>query len=165
MFMFPSVAIAADGVFRGKVVDPPVTEPEHRGWIFVQGRNKLVRRVEVEHAIVTLPSSVRSRRPCNSECIMPGQEVRVTARQDSAGEWRAKKVEILKLSPLTLPFASNHGISLDCQKSASISSFMKLNWILSLTEELLALILLLLLVGVTVAWYVSFVIDHSELLN
>jgi hypothetical protein len=112
MFMFASFAVAADGVFRGRVVDPPVAESEHRGWIFVQGRNKLVRRVEVEHAIVLLPSSARPRRSCNSECIMPGQEVRIPASQDSAGEWRAKKVEILKLAPSTRLFASNHGISL-----------------------------------------------------
>jgi hypothetical protein len=42
---------------------------------------------------------------------------------------------------------------------------VKLNGIRSLTEEVLVLIVLLLLVGVTVAWYVSFVIDHPELLN
>jgi hypothetical protein len=99
ILLFPSFAVAADGIFRGRVVDPPVNEPEHRGWIFVLGRNQLVRRVEVSQAIVLLPSSARAQRSCNSKCIMPGQEVRVTARQDSAGEWRAKKVEILKLAP------------------------------------------------------------------
>jgi hypothetical protein len=41
------------------------------------------------------------RQTCNSECLKPGQEVRVTAHQDSSGEWRAIRVEILKIVPKT----------------------------------------------------------------
>jgi hypothetical protein len=32
------------------------------------------------------------------ECLEVGQEIRVTAKQDKAGEWRAERVEILHLT-------------------------------------------------------------------
>ncbi|HLY92453.1 MAG TPA: hypothetical protein VKQ89_04260 [Candidatus Angelobacter sp.] len=90
---------AVDGTFRGKVVDPPANQPAAPGWIFVQGRNRMLRRVEVAHAVVVFAESIpeNQRHKCNSDCLAPGQEVRVTARQDSSGEWRAKRVEILYL--------------------------------------------------------------------
>lgn len=105
---------AVDGTFRGKVVDPPANQPVAPGWIFVQGRNRMLRRVEVAHAVVVFGESVPEgqRHKCNSECLSAGQEVRVTARQDSSGEWRAKRVEILymptrmaetRLKQVTLP--------------------------------------------------------------
>src|SRR5689334_18835270 len=84
-------ASAVDGTFRGKVIDPPYNQPAARGWIFVQGRNRMLRRVEVAHAMIVFGEEVPAsqRHKCNSECLSAGQEVRVTARQDSAGEWRA----------------------------------------------------------------------------
>lgn len=126
VFLFPSSLLATDGIFRGRVVDPPVLEPQNRDWIFVQGRNQLVRRVEVAHATVVLPSAARAqrKRPCNFECIMPGQEVRVTARQDLAGEWRAKKVEIIKLAQSDLPFASISVVPLCARAIATGSSLL-----------------------------------------
>ncbi len=91
---------AADGTFRGKVIEAPENTPSVPGWIFVQGRNRMLRRVEVAHAEVVFGEEVPSsqRHKCNSECLSAGQDVRVTARQDSAGEWRAKRVEILHLA-------------------------------------------------------------------
>ncbi len=93
-------AIAAEGVFEGKVIDPPTGEPASPGWIFVQGRNQLLRRVEVAHAVIVFAQQIspRQRRKCGPECLEVGQEIRVTADQDSAGEWRAKRVEILRLT-------------------------------------------------------------------
>jgi hypothetical protein len=38
------------------------------------------------------------RRKCGPECLEEGQEIRVTADQDRAGEWRARRVEILRLT-------------------------------------------------------------------
>lgn len=60
----------------------------------------MLRRVEVAHAEIVFGEEVPStqHRKCNSDCLTPGQEVRVTAQQDSAGEWRAKRVEILHLA-------------------------------------------------------------------
>jgi hypothetical protein len=95
-----SSASAADGTFSGKVVDPPANEPPVSGWIFVQGKNHMLRRVEVAHATIVFGEEVPAgqRRKCDSECLSPGQEVRITAHQDSSGEWWAKRVEILSLS-------------------------------------------------------------------
>jgi hypothetical protein len=89
---------AADGTFRGKVIDPPANAPAVPGWIFVQGQNRMLRRVEVAHAVVVFGDEVpaRQRHKCDSQCLSAGQEVRVTARQDLLGEWRAKRVEILR---------------------------------------------------------------------
>ncbi len=92
-------AFAVDGMFQGKVVDPPVSVPLKPGWIFVQGRNHMLRRVEVTHAVIAFGMGVPAsqRRSCHMECLEVGQEVRSTAEQDSNGEWRAKRVEILHL--------------------------------------------------------------------
>jgi hypothetical protein len=94
-------AFAVDGTFRGKIADPPASEPAAKGWIFVEGRNQMLRRVEVAHAEIVYGEEVPAssqRHNCNSDCLVKGQEVRITAHQDESGEWRAKKVEILKMT-------------------------------------------------------------------
>jgi hypothetical protein len=99
-----TMASATDGTFRGKVVGPPANEKAVPGWIFVEGRNHMLRRVEVAHAQIVFAEDVpvSQHRKCTAECLNPGQEVRITARQDSAGEWRAKRIEILSITT-TLP--------------------------------------------------------------
>jgi len=101
LFLSPWRALATDGVFQGKVVDPPAQERPRPGWIFVEGHNHLLRRVDVSHAAIVLaPGVVPSRHgKCDWECISAGQEIKVTASQDSSGEWRAKRVEILRMAP------------------------------------------------------------------
>jgi hypothetical protein len=96
-------AFAVDGTFRGKIADPPANEPAVKGWIFVQGRNKMLRRVEVAHAEIAYGEEVPAseRHSCNSDCLSTGQEVRITAHQDASGEWRAKRVEILGVTVRT----------------------------------------------------------------
>jgi len=91
---------AADGMFQGKVIDPPLNQPLKSGWIFVQGRNHMLRRVEVAHAVIVFTPGIlpTQQSKCRMECLAAGQEVRITAEQDSNGEWRAKKVEILRLT-------------------------------------------------------------------
>lgn len=99
MLLLSPAALAVDGTFRGKIADPPANVPAVKGWIFVEGRNQMLRRVEVAHAEVVYGEEVpasRQRHSCNSECLAKGQEVRITAHQDASGEWRAKRVEILK---------------------------------------------------------------------
>ncbi|HEY6971369.1 MAG TPA: hypothetical protein VJA94_19325 [Candidatus Angelobacter sp.] len=93
-------AWAIDGTFQGRVVDPPTSHPLVRGWIYVQGPNHTLRRVEVSHAAIVFGESVpvSQRHKCTMECLSAGQEVRVTAEQDRSGEWRAKRIEILKLT-------------------------------------------------------------------
>jgi hypothetical protein len=93
-------AFAVDGTFRGKIADPPGNEPAVKGWIFVEGKNQMLRRVEVAHAEIVYGEEVPAssqRHGCNSDCLIKGQEVRITAHQDASGEWRAKRVEILKV--------------------------------------------------------------------
>ncbi|HWG86448.1 MAG TPA: hypothetical protein VN679_01615 [Candidatus Acidoferrales bacterium] len=91
--------LAVEGMFQGRVVDPPYVARLKPGWIYVQGRNHSLRRVEVAHAAIVfgeeVPASQQHR--CHMECIEVGQEVRVYAEQDSKGEWRAKRVEIVRL--------------------------------------------------------------------
>jgi hypothetical protein len=90
---------AIDGTFQGQVIDPPRNQPVVRGWIYVQGRNHMLRRVEVSHADIVFAGNVpvSQKHKCNVDCLNAGQEIRVTAEQDHSGEWRAKRVEILKL--------------------------------------------------------------------
>jgi hypothetical protein len=89
-----------DGMFQGRVVDPPVSEAAKPGWIFVQGRNRMLRRVEVAHAVIVFGQDIPAsqQRKCRMDCLAVGQEIRITAEQDAAGEWRAKRVEILHLT-------------------------------------------------------------------
>ncbi len=86
------------GSFRGTVVEAPAGEPS-AGWIYVQGRNGSLRRVQVSRARViygqAVPLNQREKAPKAS--LVFGVEVRVTAQQDSSGEWHASQVEILKL--------------------------------------------------------------------
>ena len=100
LLLVPLSGRAADGTFQGKVVEPPASEQAPEGWVFIQGGNHMLRRVDVSHAVVVLgpdiPSSQRARK-CGWECLAPGQEIRVTAVQDAAGEWRAKRVVILRM--------------------------------------------------------------------
>lgn len=97
--MAPVGAFGVDGMFQGRVVNPPVTAPAKPGWIFVQGRNHMLRRVEVAHAVIVFGAEVPAsqQHSCRMECLEVGQEVRVIAEQDASGEWRAKRVEILQL--------------------------------------------------------------------
>jgi hypothetical protein len=106
------VATATPGSFRGTIVDNPSAA---KGWIYVQGRNGTARRVEISRAKILYDEDVPAaeRRPKPEEALMPGAEVRVTAEQDSDGEWHATQVEILKVAVGTQqssnePLATSH---------------------------------------------------------
>jgi len=104
LLILSPAAFAVDGTFRGKIADPPSSVPAVKGWIFVEGRNQMLRRVEVAHAEIVYGEEVPTsgqRHHCNSDCLFKGQEVRITAHQDESGEWRAKRVEILKEAQTT----------------------------------------------------------------
>jgi hypothetical protein len=94
------VAGATPGSFRGTIVDNPNAA---KGWIYVQGRNGTARRVEITHAKISYDEDVPAteRRPNAGEALKQGVEVRVTAEQDSEGEWHATEVEILKAADTT----------------------------------------------------------------
>jgi hypothetical protein len=89
---------ATPGTFRGKIVGPP-SGKEHDGWLYIQGRNKMLRRVSIAKARIVYSEQVpeRQREKIPAKGLAEGTEVRVTAEQDEAGEWRALRIEILKV--------------------------------------------------------------------
>ena len=96
-FLLP-LSAEISGTFRGVIVHAPAGEPT-QGWIYVAGRNGNLRRAEVSRAqvlyAVSVPLRLRVKDPSHS--LREGAEVRVTASQDGKGEWRASRVEILKV--------------------------------------------------------------------
>lgn len=84
------------GIFQGRIYQDAKPTP---GWIYVQSRNGMMRKVNVSRARVTYASSVvaADRATDPAQDLAPGAEVRVTAEQDAAGEWRASRVEIIKI--------------------------------------------------------------------
>jgi hypothetical protein len=89
------------GEFRGEIVSPPPTEASSVHYIYVLGRNHLIRKVDIENAQVIYASSIpeveRKHHPKSS--LLEGAEVRITAAQSSKGDWTAQRVEILHTSP------------------------------------------------------------------
>lgn len=85
------------GSFRGKIVQYSGPGTDHR-WLYVEGRNEQVRRVEISHAQVEydedVPEAARQHDP--QDGLVAGAEVRVTAEQGGDGEWHASRVEILR---------------------------------------------------------------------
>ncbi len=110
LFFLPSLVCATTpGSFRGVIVRGQEDNP---GWIWVKGANGMLRKVGVNGARVVyddaVPRSDRERQPELS--MKSGAEVRVTADQDEDGEWRASKIEILKLkapAPVIQPSERN----------------------------------------------------------
>lgn len=93
------LAAATPGIFEGMVYDTNEPRVPH-GWILVQSKNGMLRKVEITRARIvysqSVPSADRVQEP--SLALVHGTEVRVTAEQDSAGEWRASEIEILRLA-------------------------------------------------------------------
>ncbi len=85
------------GRFRGTVVESPTKEKVAGRWIYVKGRNGMLRKVEISKAKVSYDDSVpqKSREKVPDLSLKPGAEIRVTAEQDSEGEWRASEIELL----------------------------------------------------------------------
>ena len=92
----PALLSATSGSFRGIVVRGPDVNP---GWIWVKGAKGSLRKVGINGAHVVYDSAVpRGDREQRAELsIKAGAEIRVTADQDGDGEWRASKVEILRI--------------------------------------------------------------------
>jgi hypothetical protein len=92
-----AVFAGTPGIFQGQVYRD---QNAASGWIYVQSRNGMLRKVEVSRARVvysaSVPAADRAKEP--RQDLIQGAEVRVTAEQDGEGEWRASRVEILKTS-------------------------------------------------------------------
>lgn len=99
IFLFSVAGIAGTpGEFRGTVVNGPEASGH---WVYVEGHNHAVRRVDVRQAKIHYDSEVppAERQDPVPKVLVIGTQVRVTAEQDDAGEWRATEVEILKGNP------------------------------------------------------------------
>jgi hypothetical protein len=100
LFMMVGLCLSATagtpGTFRGVLVDGP-SASRSDGWVFVKGKNGMLRKVEIKRADVhyeeTFPEAKRKGTP--KAALKPGIEVRVTATQESDGEWHASEVEIV----------------------------------------------------------------------
>jgi hypothetical protein len=90
-----SLSAGPIGTFQGELMDGP-----HAGWLFVKGRNGMLRRVSLGKAKVEYaPEIPANRRQIDAiRALQRGAVVRVTAEQDSEGEWRAQSIVLLKLS-------------------------------------------------------------------
>jgi len=87
---------AAAGTFLGTLVSSSGNRSE-ASWIYVKGKNDVIRRVEISTAKVAYADNVprEQRRQPASAGLQPGTEIRVTASQDANGEWRASRIEIV----------------------------------------------------------------------
>jgi hypothetical protein len=100
VILLSGLLAATPGIFVGRIYCPPEVRLEP-GWLFVQGRKGMLRKVEISGAEVVyskaIPRSQRMKDP--SKSLTHGVEVQVTAEQDGQGEWRARQIEILRLPP------------------------------------------------------------------
>jgi hypothetical protein len=83
------------GTFLGTLVSASGSRAEAR-WIYVKGKNGVIRRVEISAAKVAYGEGVprEQRKQPAVAALEPGTEIRVTATQDNSGEWHASRIEI-----------------------------------------------------------------------
>lgn len=95
MLLCVSSFAGVSGSFRGTVVAGPDSS---ENYIYVQGHNHSVRRVDVSRAEIRYDAEVpaAARKAPVPRVLAVGTQVRVTAEQDATGEWRASAVEILQ---------------------------------------------------------------------
>lgn len=87
---------ATPGIFRGVLVEDP-SGSQSAGFIYLRSRNGNVRRVEASKAVVAYDESVPKEKQTQGaqQALKPGADVRVTAEQQSDGEWHASRIDIL----------------------------------------------------------------------
>jgi hypothetical protein len=82
------------GIFQGELMDGP-----QAGWLYVKGKNGMLRRVELGKARIVygaaVPLEQRDANPSGE--LIRGAIVKVTAEQGSDGEWRAQEVVLVQL--------------------------------------------------------------------
>jgi hypothetical protein len=90
----------AAAFFEGTIVAPPA-EHLRAGWVYVLGRNRSVRAVDVSRAELAYDDSVPKSGRCEHPAELPeGAQVEVEAEINDAGEWIASRVQVLSL-PVT----------------------------------------------------------------
>lgn len=83
-------------MFLGVVVPAPAGQTD---WLYLEGRNHLVRRVALGSAPIVYGDEVRNQQRRSKPVLSEGTEVRVKAEQDGEGEWRAVRIEIIRPAP------------------------------------------------------------------
>ena len=82
------------GTFQGELVGAPKA-----GYLYVKGKNGMLRRVQLGSARITygaqVPANRRSSDPSSN--LVPGAVVRVTAEEGADGEWHARAIVLLHL--------------------------------------------------------------------
>jgi hypothetical protein len=88
---------ATKGIFQGLVVEG--TKREAGKYIYVAGKTGYLRRVNIQRCRVRFGDGVPSSQRLQSaaESLRDNAEIRVTADEDSHGEWIASDIVILKL--------------------------------------------------------------------
>ena len=96
--LVPAWGTGPVGMFGGTVVQGKMQDPPGK-WVYIKGRGRTVRRVEISKArfeyVASVPRSARSTIPADD--LKDGALVQVAATQDKAGEWIAQSVLILRL--------------------------------------------------------------------
>jgi hypothetical protein len=82
------------GMFQGELMGSP-----QAGWLYVKGRNGMLRRVELGKARILYGRAVplERRDPNPTDELIKGAVVKVTAEQGADGEWRAREVVLVHL--------------------------------------------------------------------
>jgi hypothetical protein len=98
---FAATAFATMGSFRGKIVSAPSGQARE-GWVFVQGPNGRLRLVDIRKAEFAFDEDFHPPADLSpsAKLLLQGAEVRVVGEQ-SDGEWRALRVEIIHLAAST----------------------------------------------------------------
>src|SRR3954449_5567394 len=96
-----AAAFATLGSFRGKIVAAPAGQARE-GWVFVQGPNGSLRLVDVRKAQFAFDEDFHAPADLSpsAKLLLQGAEVRVVGEQQQ-GEWRAMRVEIIRLAAST----------------------------------------------------------------
>ncbi len=98
-FVSSAFAGSITGVFQGTVVQLPSAKPAKTRWLYVQGKNGVIRRANIAKAIIEYDEDfpAKRRHKLASDSLIKAAVVRVTAEQDEArgGEWQATNVLIV----------------------------------------------------------------------
>ena len=96
-----AAAFATIGSFRGKIVAAPAGQAR-QGWVFVQAPNGRMRLVDIRKAQFAFDEDLRVPADLNpsAKLLLEGAEIRVVGEQQE-GEWRAMRIEIIRLAAAT----------------------------------------------------------------
>lgn len=96
LFVVPVASAKTSGVFRGILVESPQGETPDR-FVYLRSRNGSMRKVDTSKAQVAYDESVPKDQQTGAaaDALKPGADVRITAEQESDGEWHASRIEIM----------------------------------------------------------------------